>query len=448
VFPDRRGAPPHLIVFTRYPEPGAAKTRLIPALGAEGAAGLQRTMTAHALLEARRARIRLGFRISVAHAGGDAAQMAAWLGPDIDYIPQEGADLGARLDHAFRRVLAKQPPWAAVMGCDCPGLTHQHISQVLSAAKAADMALAPAEDGGYVLVALRRCAPSVFEGIDWGGAEVLEQQVERAEALGLRVYVHGEKLPDVDEPVDLRHWPAPCPDAPRISVVIPALNEGGNILDCLAAADLGTDAPVEHIVADGGSADGTRALARAHGARVVASPAGRSRQMNAAAAKAHAPVLLFVHADTLLPEHWLEEAERLLARPDAAAGAFRLRIDGGGFIYRMIEAVANGRSRLLQMPYGDQGLLVRKSIFEDAGTFPALPIMEDFEFVRRLRRKGRIALSPLAARTSSRRWRETGPLRLTWRHALIIWRYLRGASPEELIRLRKQSDLSGKERRK
>ncbi|MBD1917019.1 MULTISPECIES: TIGR04283 family arsenosugar biosynthesis glycosyltransferase [Cyanophyceae] len=219
---------------------------------------------------------------------------------------------------------------------------------------------------------------------------------------------------------------------PAISVVIPALNEARQlpaVLDTIHAANL-----VEVIVVDGGSADGTAEVAEAQGARVVKSAPGRSYQLNCGAAAATGSLLLFLHADTRLPEGFDRTIRQTLAQPGVVAGAFRLTIDGPGRGLRWVERGVNLRSRLLQMPYGDQAIFLKAEAFHNLGGFPELPMMEDFELMRRLRKVGKVALAPSAVVTSDRRWRTLGILRTTLANQAMIAGYLLGVDPHKLAR--------------
>jgi len=154
--------------------------------------------------------------------------------------------------------------------------------------------------------------------------------------------------------------------------------------------------------------------------------------MNAGAAAASGSILLFLHADTRLPPGFDSAVRSALEEPGVVAGAFRLRIGAPGGSLRIIERAVAIRSRVLRMPYGDQGIFVRNETFHELGGFPELPVMEDFEFVRRLRRRGKIRIVSLSAITSGRRWRELGPWRTTWINQKVILGYYLGISPERL----------------
>lgn len=220
--------------------------------------------------------------------------------------------------------------------------------------------------------------------------------------------------------------------APAISVIIPALNEALTIAPTLWSIP---DTPdVEVIVVDGGSHDATIRIAETFGARVIRAQGGRACQLNAGAAAARADVLLFLHADTRLPADFVRAAQSTLRRPEVIIGAFPLKIDSPRWSLRLVEVMANFRSRWLGLPYGDQALFLRRHHFRTARGFAEQPLMEDFEFVRRIRRWGRVALAPAAVVTSARRWERLGVARTTLLNQWIILAYLFGIGPSRLAR--------------
>ena len=220
-----------------------------------------------------------------------------------------------------------------------------------------------------------------------------------------------------------------------ISVIIPTLNEERVLGRTLAALHNGSSAGrCELIVVDGGSSDATVTLARTAGARVIESPRGRGRQMNAGAAVASGDMLLFLHADTLLPVDFLHLIEETLARPGIAAGAFSLAIASRTKSLAAIAFLANLRSRFLHLPYGDQALFTTRTMFAAVDGFPEIAIMEDYIFVRRLHKLGRIVILPAKAITSARRWQNMGILRTTLINQLIVGGYAVGVPPATLAR--------------
>ena len=216
-----------------------------------------------------------------------------------------------------------------------------------------------------------------------------------------------------------------------ISIIIPTRNEVARI-----GALVRTLRGAEVIVADGWSTDATARAAREAGAVVVSSPPGRGGQMNAGAAVASGGVLLFLHADTALPEGWAGEVRRILDGPGMNAGAFRLGIEGKGIGLRLVEKGVDLRSRWLGMPYGDQAIFLRREAFEQLGGYRPIPAMEDFDLVRRLRRLGRIGMSPLAVRTGGRMWARRGVVQTTLLNAACVAGYHVGVPPGAIARWR------------
>ena len=215
-----------------------------------------------------------------------------------------------------------------------------------------------------------------------------------------------------------------------ISIIIPTLNEQqvlGATLHRLA-----NQPDCERIVVDGGSSDATLALAREAGCLVVECPRGRGRQMNAGAAAASGRVLLFVHADTLLPANFRQLVPTALARPGVVGGAFSLGIDSTAASLAAIAFFANLRSRLLQLPYGDQALFTNSSTFAAVGGFPEMAIMEDYVFVQRLKQHGKIVILPDRAITSARRWQRMGVIRTTLINQLVVCGHITGVPPTTL----------------
>lgn len=216
----------------------------------------------------------------------------------------------------------------------------------------------------------------------------------------------------------------------KISIVIPVLNEAKALSKILSIQASDIEIIIEIIVVDGGSQDETVEIAESYGVKVRHSMPGRATQMNAGAAIATGEILLFLHADTQLPTGF----DRMIcqALSDSISGAFELKIDAALPGLRWVEWGVNLRSRYLQLPYGDQAIFLRRKTFNAMGGFPNLPIMEDFEFVRRLRQMGRIAIVPHAVLTSGRRWQKMGVFRTTIVNQIAILAYLMGVAPARI----------------
>jgi rSAM/selenodomain-associated transferase 2 len=219
-----------------------------------------------------------------------------------------------------------------------------------------------------------------------------------------------------------------------LSVIVPALDEAANLARLLP--DLAARCPgAEVIVVDGGSADATAGVvARSPGARCLASERGRARQMNAGARAARGDALLFLHADTALPDGAAAAIAAALADPAVVGGRFDVRFSSPRWPFRMIAAFMNARSRLTRICTGDQGIFVRAAAFAALGGYPDIPLMEDVELTRRLKRLGSVACLRLRVTTSSRKWERDGILRTI----LLMWAlrflYSCGVGPGRLHR--------------
>jgi rSAM/selenodomain-associated transferase 1 len=194
-----------LIIFTRYPEPGRTKTRMISILGEAGAAMLQKKMTEYTLKKVRQLPSLLSLSIAVYFTGGNEALIKDWLGNDLLYERQSEGDLGQRMQSAFERAFVRGMTKVVIIGTDCPELTVPILSQAFDGLDRHDLVLGPAVDGGYYLIGLSRLVPELFIGINWGSSEVLAQTKKVARQLNLKV----DYLPllnDVDRPEDLYLW--------------------------------------------------------------------------------------------------------------------------------------------------------------------------------------------------------------------------------------------------
>lgn len=213
------------------------------------------------------------------------------------------------------------------------------------------------------------------------------------------------------------------------SVIIPALNEADGIAACVAAVRA-LDPLVEVIVADGGSADGTAGLAAAAGAVVVAAPRGRGPQCNAGAARASGEVLVFLHADTALPDDAFPRLRALFAAPGVQVAKFRLSFDVADPILALAARLMWVDSRLTS--YGDQGIVVRRAFFEQLGGFPDWPLFEDVRLFELARSRARVAVVPAEVTTSSRRFRANGSLPQLLIDLGLWLEYAAGVPPHEI----------------
>lgn len=217
-----------------------------------------------------------------------------------------------------------------------------------------------------------------------------------------------------------------------VSIIIPALNEGAIIFDVVRRAQ--ATGPQEVIVADGGSQDATAALAESAGVKVLCTARGRASQQNAAARVAAGEILLFLHADTHLAADGVRQIERACADARVGCGAFRQSIDAPGFAYRLLERGNAWRAARRGLPYGDQGIFVRRALFDAVGGFPELKLMEDVFLMRQLRRRVWPVLLPGPLYVSARRWQRHGVVHQTLRNWSLLAAARAGVHPDRLAR--------------
>jgi rSAM/selenodomain-associated transferase 2 len=219
----------------------------------------------------------------------------------------------------------------------------------------------------------------------------------------------------------------------RLSVIVPALDEEATIeptLACIRSGDIH-----ELIVVDGGSRDGTRALAKRHADRVLSAPTGRAAQMNAGAAAASGDTLLFVHADTLVPLGFADAIARALADSRVVGGRFDVELRGGTRVLPLVAAAINWRSRWTRIATGDQAIFIRHDVFAAIGGYAPLPLFEDVRLSQTMKRAGRVACLRERVATSARRWEQRGIVRTVVLMWMLRAAHAAGISPTTLRRL-------------
>lgn len=195
-----------IVIFTRFPKPGFAKTRLIPELSATGAALLQQRMTEHIIDQAARFAGKQPVQIEIRYQDGNENIMRNWLGPGYRYQAQGGGDLGAKMSRAFTEAFQAGMQTVLVLGTDCPSISREIIDKALTSLSTRDLVLGPARDGGYYLIGLSRTAPELFTGIPWGTDKTLQATLSKAGKSGLS-FLLLEQLIDIDRPGDLAALP-------------------------------------------------------------------------------------------------------------------------------------------------------------------------------------------------------------------------------------------------
>lgn len=220
------------------------------------------------------------------------------------------------------------------------------------------------------------------------------------------------------------------------SCIIPALHEAEGINACLERLFRSVTPDVcEVIVVDGDAEGSTVRHITCPGVQTLCAPCGRGKQMNAGAQRARGERLIFLHADTVLPSNALALVQRVLANPDYTAGAFTLRFDSSRRVFRLIETAAAWRYRLTRLPYGDQAFFMSSAYFWQIGGFAEIPLMEDLDLMRRIKRRGdRMCILPDAVTTSARRWEQEGILYCVLRTWILASLFCVGVSPHRLAK--------------
>ena len=430
-----------LIIFTRYPEPGKTKTRMIPALRAEGAADLQRRMTDHLVSTVKTWIEQRSLAVEIRFEGGSEKLMREWLGPSFSYRHQGRGHIDRRMEHAIADGFQDGCESVVIIGSDIPDISSAIIHQAFEELQKNNLVLGPAGDGGYYLIGVQKSCPKIKLILNY--LKLLAGEPTRSSHKPLLRPINWEwvmrsLIPSKTSTVPkiLRSGIALYdpnriqPAKKRLSIIIPTLNEANAIEETITR--LPKSEQVEIVVVDGGSSDGTAELARKLGIRVLSTAPSKAEQMNAGAAEARSEVLLFLHADTRLPANFEEKVMAAVSRKGFCAGAFTLGIDSDDRGLRFIERVANWRARLFKMPYGDQALFVSRQLFLEIGGFADYPIMEDFELIRRLKKKGTIIILPESAKTSPRRWQNLGVFKTWFLNQIIIGAYFIGIPPQRL----------------
>lgn len=373
-----------VILFTRVPLPGQTKTRLSPCYSGAECAALHTAF----LRDEAAACDACGRDVFVYFTPeGEAPRLREILGDSRRLRPQRGGGLGEKMNNAMAEVLAAGYDACALMGADIPELRRADIDAAFAALADADAALIPTADGGYCLAAMKRPIPAMFENQTYGTGTVLEQTVRAIADAGLRAAVL-PPLHDVDTPEDLRALRARiCADDAsarthtrryleehrKISAVIPVYNEEKALPGFLRELEKLRDCEI--LFADGGSTDGTLALLKNQ--RVVRGVKGRAAQMNAGAAAAGGDVLLFLHADSALPDQAAEEVLEVLKH--ARWGCFGIAFAPTDWLMDICARRSNQRAREQGVVFGDQGIFMERTLFERIGGFPNLPLMEDYQ---------------------------------------------------------------------
>ena len=398
-----------LIIFTREPEPGKTKTRMMPYLSPEQCSELHKCMLKDIAGEVSHA----DADIIVAYTGGEPLFLRSIMKEGSRfrkgavYIEQRGSGIGDRMENAISDALNMGYRKAVLIGTDIPEIEAESIDAAFAMLDAFDVCLGPTEDGGYYLIGMKDVHHAAFDVKQYGVGTVYEETVRSMEEAALTVGA-ADMYADIDTPEDAAgyrsrmredaHLRRSCTgrflkETMRISVIVPVYNESGEIRRLLEQLD-GYRNECEIIFVDGGSTDDTVSIVENAGFRILRSGKGRGIQMNAGALESDGDVLFFLHC-----------------------------------------VISNHRALFRSLPFGDQGIFIDRTVFFEAGMYPELPIMEDYAFSRKLKRYGfRTGMTGKRIISSARRY--GSGTRSILKTEISMWRirqlFRKGVSAEEL----------------
>ncbi len=440
-----------IIVFTREPEAGKTKTRLMPYFSPEQCAHLHMCMLRDIFREIRKT----DADIVVAYScddGKEPAFLKKTMGRKAVFIRQRGADIGARMQNAMDDVFRLGYGKAVLMGTDIPEIKAESIDAAFSLLDVSDTVIGPTGDGGYYLIGMKSLHPEAFNVKTYGISTVFDETVASLAAAGLAAE-KAHTYADIDTPDDIAAFRRRMRDDPRlrrshtgrflaetalISVIVPVYNEEA-MIGRLARQLMQHRSKCEIIFVDGGSADSTLGILqdinKDNSIRILNAGKGRAVQMNAGAKASSGDILFFLHCDSILPDRFTDEIRRIMASNDW--GCFRIRFLSDNFFMFTNRVLSNHRAICRKLPFGDQGIFIDRDLFFGTGMFPEIPLMEDYEFSLRMRCRRGIrgpGVSRKRLISSSRRYGErTGSILRTELH---MWKlrcmYRRGVCAEKL----------------
>ena len=426
--------------------PGATKTRLMPYYSAEKCAELHRCF----LKDMAREMKKTDADIIVAYTGGEPVYLRDTFGKKANFILQRGNDLGQKMENAFADVFSMGYDRVILTGTDIPELKADSVNTAFDMLDRFDVVLGPTSDGGYYLIGMKKLHHEAFNVKLYGVSTVFEETLGSIRRSGLSAGAADEysDIDDKDDIASLRNRIRKDPTAIgadtrrflrnnlSVSVVVPVFNESKTITRMMDQLRPYKD-EAEIIFVDGHSTDGTRSVIGDE-FKVVMCEKGRGKQLNAGALASGGDILFFLHCDSVLPKRFLDEIRRCVMKKPF--GCFGVRFDSHNFFMLTNRIISNYRALIRGIAFGDQGMFIERKLFFEAGMFPEIPVMEDYEFSLKMKRKGyRPVMARRRLRTSSRRYgRNTLSIIKT---EMLMWHlralYRRGEDPGKIKTLYK-----------
>jgi uncharacterized protein len=443
-----------LLVFMRYPEPGRVKSRLASAIGSGPAAQiydklLRRTLGVAVDFKWRRAAIDIFVFFTPAEKYVEIRE--TYPGP-WTFLCQQGQHLGERMEEAVRKVLHRGYSQVVLAGTDLADLEFSDFDEAFQAMDDGYSALGPAADGGFYIIGVNRPCPLVFQSDVWSTGEIFARTERLLEQTGTRVKRLRERR-DIDNPEDLETLDESPEFCTNLSVIIPTLNSIERLKPLLQKLErqLWPDDEIIVVQAEGGAppaepCETIQVAPRTPGVcprtgllpffsdnvLAVASPRGRGLQLNRGAGAAKGGLLFFLHDDSIPPPNFACSVRKLCRLPEVALGCFRLTFSPSTPALDWIARWANRRTQSFGLPYGDQGLFCRREVYDNVGGFKQQYLMEDVDFVRNCRPRGRILMLPDSISTSPERYLRQGILRASLRNHITMLLYHLGVSDRRL----------------
>jgi rSAM/selenodomain-associated transferase 2/rSAM/selenodomain-associated transferase 1 len=426
-----------LLIFMRHPEPGCVKTRLAAGIGPAPASQiyeklLRATLGVAADFKWKHPAVDLFVFFTPPEKRNEILE--AFPGP-WNFLYQQGGHLGERMGEAIQQVMGRGFSQVLLVGTDLAEPRAEDFDEAFQALDEGYSALGPASDGGFYLIGLDRPCPSVFQPQVWGTGEVLVRTERLLTRAGLRVKRLREKR-DIDSPEDIEVLEENPEFRTDLSVIIPTLGSIEQLEPFLQRLrkQIWPDDEIIVVQAQGAEQPGGPhdPIQIAQQILAVASPRGRGLQLNRGAGAAKGGLLFFLHDDSVPPPNFAYSVRKLCRMPQAALGCFRLAFSPSTPALGWIARWANLRTRLFDLPYGDQGIFCRREVYDQVGGFKKPHLMEDVDFVRNCRRRGHILVLHDSMTTSPSRYLRHGILRASLRNHLTMLLYRLGVSDRKL----------------
>ena len=456
-----------VILFTRIPKAGRTKTRLMPFLSGDECVNLHYSFMADEIeaICSVADNLEVHYLEEKDATDDELDDFRSFLMQEVT-IPflttsQVGSDIFKKMKHSFDEAFKRNPASKIVLvGCDIPTLRACVLEDAFEKIDEKCVYLAPSSDGGFYSIGMHKFVEAPFRECETLQTDVFEDALRQVLDAGKTVQV-GPELTDIDVPSDLyflwhrrgelnqnsltkafldtfdeTRFGRAGVDGLQVSVIVPVYNEISTIAKFFKNLEV-MDADPEVVFVDGGSNDGTQQFLRNNlkpKQKFIVTAKGRASQMNAGARVATGDVYFFLHADSKPPNNAISEVKRVLSRTDW--GCFGVRFDDNDPLMKICQVISNNRIIDRRIVFGDQGIFIKRELFDEIGGFPDIPIMEDYQFSLTLRDKGkRIGIARGLITTSTRRYAQGGKLKVMWQMNRLRKAYRSGLPPDVITEM-------------